>query len=36
MMKEIYDTSKEVDNYTSLARDVLFTQMVEKREPNSF
>ena len=30
-MKDKYDTSKEIDTYMSLAHDVMFTQMSEKK-----
>ena len=32
MMKERYDTSKDIDTYMSLVHDFMFTQMSEKRE----
>ena len=30
MMKYIYDTSKDMDTYTSLAHDGMFTKMTKK------
>ena len=35
MMKDKYDTSKEIDTHMSLAYDFMFTHMSEKRESNS-
>ena len=32
MMKNKYDASKDIDTYMSLAHDVMFTKMSEKRE----
>ena len=34
MTKEKYDTSKDNDTYMSLAHDVVFTKITEKRESN--